>query len=125
MKMKKLLFVILSLFICASSVSAQTSNDKILGKWVNEERTIVIEFVKNDSAYDAIIRKAEDSTLIGKKLITGLVVSDGSSFSKGVIHFIKRGKTANCKAKIIENEKLEIKASKGITSKSQIWKRYK
>ena len=125
MEMKKLLFVMFSLFICASSASAQSLNDKISGKWVNDDQSRVIEFVRNGSVYDAIIIKAEDSTIIGKKQITGLVFTGKDTFQKGVLHIILKNMTVNCKVRIIGDSELEIIVSKGFISKSQIWKRYK
>lgn len=103
------------------NIFAQTTHDKILGKWTNEENTRVIEFVKNGDTYDAIIRKAEDNSMVGKKQITDLKATGTTSFSDGTLHIIKKGKTAKCTASLSGDTRLELKASYGLLSKSQIW----
>lgn len=121
--MKRLFFALVIILI-GVKVSAQVSGDKILGKWINEDKTRIIEFVKNGSAYDAIIRKAENSDVIGRKQITQLVSAGEGTYNNGIIHVIKGNKTVNCKANLLTNGKLEIKGSKGLISKSQVWGRY-
>lgn len=120
--MQKLLFLFVSALLY-SGINAQESIDKILGTWVNEDRTRIIEFVKNGSSYDAIIRKADDPKLVGKKQITGLKKSGNTSFKNGVVHLIKQGKTAKCSARLVNENRLELNASYGMMSKTQIWTR--
>lgn len=122
--MKKILFI-LGLLIIGMNAFAQSSPDKILGKWMSKDKTRVIEFVINGTTYDAIIRKAEDSKLIGKKQITGLIPSGEKSFKNGELHIIQKDATASCKVQLLSDDKLEIKASMGFISKSQVWTRYK
>lgn len=113
-----LIFILLSM-----NMKAQTSEDKLLGKWTNEGKTRVVEFVKNGTSYDAIIRKAEDAGLIGKKQISGLKSSGKDSYTDGTVYIIKKGKTASCSAQITKDGLLNIKASYGMMSKTQVWTR--
>lgn len=102
---------------------AQAPQDKILGKWINDDKTRIIEFVKSGDAYDAIIRKAEDNSIVGKKQITGLKATGAASFAGGTLHMIKKGKTAKCTASLSGAATLYIKASYGMMSKSVTWAR--
>lgn len=113
-----LVFILLGM-----NMKAQTSEDKLLGKWTNEEKTRVVEFVKNGNYYDAIIRKSEDASLIGKKQIGGLKPSGKSNYTNGTVYIIKKGKTASCSAQILKDGLLSIKASYGMISKTQVWTR--
>lgn len=101
---------------------AQTTDNSILGKWTNEDKTRVIEFVKNGNAYDAIVRSAEDKSLIGKKQISGLTQKDATSFVNGTVYIFKRNRTAKCSANL-NGKFLQLQASMGLMSKSQTWTR--
>ncbi|MEO7979116.1 DUF2147 domain-containing protein [Flavobacterium sp.] len=118
--MQKIILITAGLLF-SLNIFAQTTNDKILGKWTNEDKTRIIEFVKSGDAYDAIIRKAEDNGLVGKKQITDLKASGTASFVDGKLHIIKKGKTAECTASLSGDAKLIIKASYGMMSKSLTW----
>ena len=118
--MKRLFFVMMAV-VMSVGIFAQSSNDKILGKWTNEDSSRIIEFVKNGATYEAIIRKAENQSVVGKKQITGLKPNGEKDYKDGVIHIIQKNETVACKAKLEGNNKLEIKASKGMFSKSQVW----
>lgn len=122
--MKRLVFALATLLISVGAFS-QSVADEILGKWTNQDQTRIIEFVKNGSTYDAVVRKAENTEVVDKKQITGLTANGKKNYKNGVIHILQKGKTVNCKAELIDEDKLEIKASKGMISKSQVWTRYK
>lgn len=107
--------------LLGTSIDAQSSNDQILGKWTNEDKSRVIEFVKNGSSYDAVIIKAENASYIGKKQITNLKSDKNNAYKGGTLHVYQKEKTANCSAKLVSRTKLELKASVGIMSKSQVW----
>jgi uncharacterized protein (DUF2147 family) len=100
---------------------AQNGAEKILGKWTNEDKTRVIEFVQNGNTYDAIIREAADKNMIGQKQITGLRSVNDVDFSDGTVFIIKKGKTAKCTATRKGEHTLQIHASYGMMSKTQIW----
>ncbi|MBK8493212.1 MAG: DUF2147 domain-containing protein [Saprospirales bacterium] len=120
--MQQFIFLSLCMLFCMSTF-AQNTNDRILGQWTDEDHTRVLEFVRNGSFYDAIIREAEPSSLIGKKQITSLKYDTGNAYKDGLLHAFQKGKTANCSAKLLEDNKLQLKASKGLTSKSSVWTR--
>ncbi|PWG81507.1 DUF2147 domain-containing protein [Pararcticibacter amylolyticus] len=122
--MQKMIILTVSLFI-GFCVFAQTDNDKILGKWTNEDKSRVIEFVKNGDAYDAIIRQANDESLAGKKQITSLQKDGINTFKNGTVHVLKKSKTARCTAKLVNDDKLEITATFGMMSRKQTWSRVK
>jgi uncharacterized protein (DUF2147 family) len=115
------MILLLTVLLFSLNIFAQSANDKILGKWINEDKTRIIEFVKNGDAYDAIIRTAEDNSIVGKKQITGLEASGTTLFVNGTVHIIKKGKTAKCSATLSGDAMLYLKATYGIMSKSQIW----
>lgn len=120
--MRKIILMVTGVLF-SLNIFAQTTNDKILGKWTNEEKTRIIEFVKSGDAYDAIIREAEDNSLVGKKQITNLKANGTTSFVDGTLHIIKKGKTAKCTALLSGDTRLYLKGSYGLLSKSQIWTR--
>lgn len=107
--------------LLGTSIYAQGSNDQILGKWTNEDKSRVIEFVKNGSYYDAVIIKSENASYIGKKQITNLKFAKNNAYIGGILHVYQKGKTANCSAKLVSSTKLDLKASIGIMAKSQVW----
>ncbi len=99
----------------------QSGSDPLTGKWTSDDKSRVIEFVKNGNAYDALIREADDKTLIGKKQIAGLTTRDGKSFKNGTLFLIKKGKTAKCSARVLDGRTLELTGSVGLLSKSETW----
>ncbi|MDF2551059.1 MAG: hypothetical protein K0R77_334 [Chryseobacterium sp.] len=118
--MQKIILMVTGLLF-SLNIFAQTTHDKILGKWTNEDKTRIIEFVKSGDAYDAIIRKAEDNSIVGKKQITALKATGTTSFADGTLHIIKKGKTAKCTASLSGDTMLYIKASHGMMSKTLTW----
>lgn len=114
------LLLLLTGFIQESK--AQTANaDTLLGKWTNEDRTRIIEFVKNGNVYEAIIRQAPDQDLIGQKQITKLLFNNG--LYKGEVYLPKRGKNLPCTLRITSTGNLELAAKAGFVSRSQVWSR--
>ncbi|NCT73737.1 MAG: DUF2147 domain-containing protein [Chitinophagaceae bacterium] len=118
---KAVVLMLISISGMITGLSAQTSGDAILGKWTNEDKTRVIEFVKAGSGYEAIIKEAPDKSLIGVKQLTGLEY-DGAGY-KGQVHLPKKGKSYNCSLKVKADGLLELTAKAGIMSKSQLWKK--
>lgn len=119
---------ILAIFVCLTGilfysqrVLAQTGGDAILGRWQNEDKSRIMEFVKNGNTYEAVIIEAPDKSLVGKLQITGLVYDGG--YTDGMVHLPKRGKVLPCTVKIIGNNKLELAAKAGFMSKTQTWSR--
>ena len=104
-----------------STAYAQTDGDTILGKWTNEDKTRVLEFVKAGTGYDAIIRDAPDQDLIGKKQLTRMAYSKG--IYTGTVLLPKKGKSYPCTLKMKADSTMELTAKTGFMSKSQVWTR--
>jgi len=104
-----------------TTAHAQTNADSILGKWTNEDKTRVLEFVKTGSNYEAVIKEALDKSLVGKKQITSLQYSYGSY--KGSVYLPKRGKTLPCTLIIKSDGSLRLSANAGFMRQSQTWTR--
>lgn len=119
--MKKVLQLLLLFLTSFTIVQAQTSGDSILGKWTNEDKTRVIEFVKNGNNYNAIIKEAPDQGMIGKNQLTDLVYSNGSY--NGYVQLPKKGKRYPCTIKMRSDGTIELIAKAGFMSKAQIWTR--
>ncbi|AWH86361.1 hypothetical protein HYN59_15140 [Flavobacterium album] len=114
---------LLSLFTLLQFNTVIAIDNDLSGKWINEDKTRVLEFTQNSGIYEAIILKAEDNSLIGKKQITGLK-KVGTSY-KGTLHVIKKNKEMDCTVTIKNTNTIEIKGSYGPVSKSQKWHRQK
>lgn len=119
--MKPLLLTLLFIAGLFTAVQAQTNADDILGKWTNEDKTRVLEFVKNGSSYDAIIKEAPDNSLIGQKQLTNL--SFRKSSYKGKLYLPKKGKSYPCTITIKGDGTMELTVKAGFMSKSQTWSR--
>ncbi|TWV06820.1 DUF2147 domain-containing protein [Bacteroidaceae bacterium HV4-6-C5C] len=120
--MKRLVCMFWGLFMFITfNAFALNANHEILGMWRNEEGSRIIEFVQNGAVFDAIIRKAENPSLVGKRQISGLKLTGKDQYDEGMLHLFKRDKTAKCSIKMVGADKIEIKASIGLMAKSQIW----
>jgi len=118
--------VLVILFLTAgllAAANAQTSPDAILGKWTNEDRTRVIEFVKAGVGYAAVIREAPDRSMVGKSQLTNLVYSNGTY--TGNVLLPKKGKSYPCTLKIERDSTMQLTAKAGLMSKTQGWTRVK
>lgn len=125
MKKAMRFFSLILLCITMTFVHAQAQNgpDAILGKWTNEDKTRVIEFVKTGSNYNALIREAPDRGVIGKDQLTNLSFREGSY--KGNVQLPKKGKSYPCTLRIKTDGSMELTAKAGFMSKTQIWTRVK
>ena len=117
--MKSILVLIISCVGILTGAHAQTNADVVLGKWTNEDKSRVVEFVKTGSGYEAVIRAAPDPALVGKKQLTGLVFGNGKY--TGIVWLPKKGKSYPCVLKMKTDNTLELTANAGFMSKSQIW----
>jgi len=122
--MKNLILIAVCLLINIS-VFAQNGNDVLLGKWENKNQTHVIEFVKNNALFDAVILKSNNSSTVGKKQITGLKQAGMDNYTGGTLYLFKKNTTAVCSVRIVSDTQIEIKVNKGLMSKSEIWTRIK
>lgn len=119
---KTMKFLLILLILSASPATeayAQNNADAILGKWTNDDKTRIIEFVKEGSSYHAIIRKAPDPDLLGKNQLTQLVFRQDTY--NGRLWLPKKGKSYPCSLQINTHGSLEITAKAGFMSKTQAW----
>lgn len=113
------LMILFAGFLLAGNLAAQSANDQLIGLWTNEDQTHTIEFVQNGDTYEALIRKADEANLVGKKQITGLEKVGKDAFDKGTLYIIRKGRTAKCSVKMPDRDRLKLTASVGLFSKSQ------
>ncbi len=99
-------------------------SDQILGQWTNEDRSGVLEFVKNGSDYDAIVRKAPIPDYIGKTQISSLKFQKDNRYEGGTFYAFKKGKTLHCAATLLSEDQLELKLSKGPVAQKRILTRF-
>lgn len=109
-----------TLFVHAN---AQNGGDAILGKWTNEDRTRVIEFIKSGNSYNAIIREAPDQSVVGKNQLTNLSYHEGTY--NGNVLLPKKGKSYSCSLRIRTDGSMELTAKAGFMNKSQVWTKVK
>jgi uncharacterized protein (DUF2147 family) len=116
--------VILLIGACiALGAFAQSDGDKILGKWVLQERHHVVEFVKNGSQYEGFIREAEHPSVINVKQIASLKYDKGSSYKGGTFYVIRKDKKIDCSAELAGDTLMELSVTHGLFSKTILWKR--
>ena len=113
-------FIIATFFVHKQT---QNSRDAVLGKWTNENKTRVVEFVNTGISYNAIIRKAPDESIVGKNQITDIIYSNG--IYNGKVNFPKKGKSYPCRLRIKNDGSIELTVKVGFINKSQIWTRIK
>jgi len=136
--------VILFLTLCIlNSIQAQQKFDKIVGNWLNEDKTSKIEIYKTDQTYSGKIvwlaeleknpeLKPKDKNnpnpelrnryIFGMDIINGLQYT-GGKWVNGTIYTPKRGIYADCEVELLSNERLKIIVSKSGFTRAQIWTR--
>jgi len=140
MKHIVILFLTLSFL---NTIQAQEPSDKIVGIWLNEDKTNTIEICKSGNTYSGKIvwmskmesnlnlkpkdknnpnPELRDRDILGLEIITGLQYSAGK-WIDGTIYTPKRGIYADCKVELPTNEQLKIIVSKSGFTKTQIWTR--
>jgi len=126
-----------------NNIQAQESSDKIIGIWLNEDKTNKIEIYKVGDTYSGKIvwlAKVESNPklhpkdknnpssqlrnrdILGIDIITGLQYS-GGKWINGTIYAPKRGIYANSEVELSTKGKLKIIVSKSGFKKTQIWTR--
>ncbi|MBP1619046.1 MAG: hypothetical protein H6Q14_2873 [Bacteroidetes bacterium] len=140
--MKKTTTTFLLLFSLAFAAYSQSQGDKIHGIWINEKRTMKIEFSGSETYSAKIIWMAESkdkngqplldvknpnpvlrkNPLVGTVIIYGLQFESGF-YKNGKIYAPKRGLLVDGSAKLLSANKLEITGKKGLMSNTQTWTR--
>ena len=114
-------FHVILFVVLGARLLTQNINDKTFGQWTDDNQARLIEFVKNYSAYEAIIRAADLYFLIGKQQITSLGYAQENDYRGGALHIIQKDRTAKCLVKLLSENQLELKVSMGSISKSAVW----
>ncbi|MEL6638188.1 MAG: DUF2147 domain-containing protein [Bacteroidota bacterium] len=117
------LLLLLTTALLSYGPLAPSTSDKLLGKWTNEEKDRVLEFVQNGEAFEAIIKVGEPSSFVGQKQITELRSDGENSYRDGKLHVLKKGKTVNCSIALLDDDRLELQVKFGMKSKTTIWTR--
>jgi uncharacterized protein (DUF2147 family) len=141
--MKHLTRVTLALLLiaCQFNIQAQESSDKIVGVWLNEDKTNKIEIYKVDDTYSAKIVWIEQlennpgldprdknnpdpekrhQSILGMEIITGLKYSNGK-WIDGKIYTPEKGIYADCEVKLPSDDQLNLVVSKGMFSSTKTW----
>jgi uncharacterized protein (DUF2147 family) len=132
---------LITVLIFQFSVYAQKSPDKIIGVWLNEEKTNKIEIYKDGDTYRGRIvwiaqldnnpgfnpkdknnpnPEKRNQSILGMDIITGLKYSDGK-WLNGIIYNPQKGKYADCKVDLPADTQLNLVVSKGLFSKTKTW----
>ncbi|OJU52459.1 MAG: hypothetical protein BGN96_07250 [Bacteroidales bacterium 45-6] len=139
--MKKMVATSL-LFCLALAAFSQRQADKIHGIWINENKTMKIEFSGSETYSAKIVWMAEakdkngqplldaknpnpalrKNALVGTVIIYGLQFENGL-YKNGKIYAPRRGMIVNGSVRFLSDNKLEITGKKGLMSNSQIWTR--
>lgn len=138
--MKRYLFLLLVVF-AGTALKAQNPADKIIGVWLNDDKTTKIEFSKTGNTYSGkIVWLAQpnddngnprldknnpdpdkrNQKVLGLTIITGLKYSN-NKWSGGTMYGPKRGQYANCTFILKSAGQLQITVSKGILSETKTW----
>jgi uncharacterized protein (DUF2147 family) len=140
--MKHLTLLLLTLCLL-NTLQAQVTANKIVGTWLNEDKTNKIEIYKAGDTYSGKIvwfsnldsnpqMQPKDKNnpninlrgrnILGIDILTGLQYTDGK-WINGTIYLPKKGMYANCKIELISNNQLKIIVTKSGFTKTQIWTR--
>jgi len=140
--MKHLVLLLLTLGFL-NNIQAQEPSNKIIGIWLNEDKTNKIEIYKASDTYSGKIvwlAKMESNpnlhpkdknnpnpelrsrSILGMDIITGLQYS-GGKWANGTIYAPKKGMYADCKVELLSTGQLKIIVSKSGFTKTQIWTR--
>ena len=126
-----------------NNIEAQEPPDKIVGIWLNEDKTNKIEIYKAGISYSGKIvwlstmesnpklqpkdknnpdTKLRNRNILGMEIITGIQYFNGK-WVNGTIYSPKKGIYANCKLELLSDQQLKIIVSKSGFTKTQIWTR--
>jgi len=133
---KKITFLAGMLLLLVIGASAQTrSEDKLVGVWLTEDKTLKFEFFKSGNTYSGKLLWAKDMFLADGKTpkkdehnpdqklrsrsrqgivnITGLVYKDGE-YTDGKLYNPQDGSTYDLNIKMVSLNKIDMRGYKGI-----------
>jgi uncharacterized protein (DUF2147 family) len=143
MKYPVKVIIVLLLFSSQFKIQAQDSSDKIVGIWLNDDKSYKIEIYRVDDTYSGkiiwISRLEKNPTInpkdknnpnpeitnqniLGMDIITGLKYSD-EKWVNGTIYTPQNGMYLNCEVELRSDKHLNIVVSKGMLSKTKSWTR--
>jgi len=123
----------------------QAGSGALKGEWMDDEQNTRIEFFQDGDTYSGKVVWLSNPTdsdgnprldvnnpdpekqkqpILGMTIIRGLEYSDGS-WINGKIYAPRRGIYANCKIKIVSDDRLELTVSKAMFSQTKVWTREK
>jgi uncharacterized protein (DUF2147 family) len=138
--MKRYMILVLVFFL-NTVLQAQNPADKIIGVWLNDDKTAKIEFFKAGSSYSGKIvwlaqpyndngnpridknnpdPNKRNRKISGLTIITGLKYSSGKWFG-GSLYGPRRGQYFNCSIVYKNTGQILFSISKGSFSKTEIW----
>jgi len=120
----RLLSTMLLTLVTTTVMYAQQTADKIIGRYMNEEKTRKIEVYKDGTFYWGKLvwinepsAKVETGTVVLKK-----IKYTGKDWT-GYIYLPTKNKTLDGTFTLDKNNNLQITANAGFMSKTKIWKR--
>lgn len=137
--------LLLSIFLISGTLYAQSNADKIVGKWLNEEKDGKVEIYKqgdkyfgkivwlktpnNDDGTPKVDKENPDDNLRkrplqGLEILKNFVYND-DEWEDGEIYDPKSGNTYSCYMEFVEEGKLKIKGYIGVkwVGKTTYWTR--
>lgn len=124
-----------------NNIQAQEPSDKIVGIWLNEDKTNKIEIYKIDDTYSGKIvwiaqleknpglnikdknnpnPEKRNQSILGMDIITGLKYSD-DKWINGTVYTPQKGIYAKCKVELFSDNQLNLIVSKGMFSRTKTW----
>lgn len=140
----KLAHILIGGLLLVSRLSfAQSAANDIVGKWAGEDNKVRFEIMKTGETYSAKIigldepndgagtpktdknnsnKSLQGRPVMGLAFLTGLTFS-GKKWENGKVYSLERGETLPCSIELADKNTLKMKASKGMISRTQTWKR--
>ena len=142
--MKKLFILVttvLTLILNLTQAQSTIQQDKILGEWLNGDKTGIVEIYKQENKYyGKIVRRAdkgpkkydvhnpdpnEHTQLLAGKIILKDLSYDDDEWEDGTIYNPNNGKTYKCVIEMTDNNTLEMTGYVGVPlfGSTQVWTR--
>jgi uncharacterized protein (DUF2147 family) len=125
---KSIRIMLLILLLISSSIKSQTNEDKYIGIWENETKTIQIEMFKTGNSYSGKIIKVNIEKFkqhLNKTIIITMVYRRENVLYGGTYFDLERQKENEIKLKLITYNHFFIKRPNRIFSKKENWFRIK
>lgn len=138
--MKHIVLLLLTLGFL-NNIQAQEPSDKIIGIWLNEDKTNKIKIYKASDTYSGKIvwiaqleknpglnpkdknnpnPEKRNKSILGMDIITGLTYSD-DKWVNGTIYNPQKGIYVDCEVELHSDKQLNLVISKGMFSRTKTW----